>query len=171
VKLVEILSNLQTFMETEVGRGALNGEASEIIPSNRKPIVGLILAIVLVVLDKAGKLKGPLLYVLLGLAACMAIPLLFSIPWVGDSQSGPVLFARRALMICMLATALAGLSVWVTSSESPESTNGGDAKPHQPTPNHLSAPKDSVTPPRETSPNRPNNHPQDRTQDALVSCL
>jgi len=67
-------------------------------------IAGLILAIVLVVLDKAGKLKGPRLLALLGVAACMAIPLLFSVPWVSDSQPGLVLFARRALMISLLGS-------------------------------------------------------------------
>jgi len=80
-------------------------------------IVGLILAIVLVVLDKAGKLNRPLLLTLLGVAACMAIPLLFSVPWVNNARSGLILFIRRALMICLLASAWAGLSVWITNSD------------------------------------------------------
>ncbi|HMD77462.1 MAG TPA: hypothetical protein VKG86_08810 [Terracidiphilus sp.] len=80
-------------------------------------IAGLILAIVLLVLDKAGKLKGPLLLALLGVAACMAIPLLFSVPWVSSAQPGMILFARRALMIFLLGSAWAALSVWITSGD------------------------------------------------------
>lgn len=95
-------------------------------------IAGLILAIVLVVLDKAGKLKEPLLLVMLGVAACMAIPLLFGVPWVANAQPGLTLFARRALMICLLGTTWAGLSVWITSSDN--TTIAEDAGKAQPKP-------------------------------------
>jgi hypothetical protein len=61
-------------------------------------IVGGILTIVLVVLDKAGKLKGPILLVLLAIAACMALPLLFSFSWVANAPVGIQLFSRRLLM-------------------------------------------------------------------------
>jgi hypothetical protein len=38
-------------------------------------ILGIVSAIVLVVLDKAGKLKGPVLFGLLGVAALMTLPI------------------------------------------------------------------------------------------------
>jgi hypothetical protein len=83
-------------------------------------ISGLILAIVLVVLDKGGKLKGPVLLGLLAVAACMAIPMLFSIPWVGNASPALVLFLRRALMIFLLGSVWAGISDWITTSDSAE---------------------------------------------------
>jgi hypothetical protein len=55
------------------------------------------LALVLIVLDKAGKLRGSVLFWLLAVAAAMTLPLAFSVPWVAD-QSGLELFARRMLM-------------------------------------------------------------------------
>lgn len=85
-------------------------------------IGGGILAIVLVVLDKAGKLKGPLLLALLGSAAGMAIPLLWGISWVADAPPGLALITRRMLMIFLLATAWAGLSVWIVNGNLPESS-------------------------------------------------
>jgi len=103
-------------------------------------IAGLILAIVLVVLDKAGKLKGPRLLALLGVAACMAIPLLFSVPWVSDSQPGLILFARRALMISLLGVAWAGFSVWITSgdnAETAEKTESTQPEATDPRPLHI----------------------------------
>jgi hypothetical protein len=82
-------------------------------------IAGLILAIVLVVLDKAGKLKGPMLLALLAVAACMAIPLLFSIPWVAEAPRGLPLMTRQLLMLFFLGGVWASISVWITTSDLP----------------------------------------------------
>ncbi len=62
-----------------------------------------------------------MLLALLALAACAAIPLLISVPWVADAQPGLVLFARRMLMICLVATAWAGVSVWILGGNPEES--------------------------------------------------
>lgn len=91
-------------------------------------IIGFILTIVLVVLDKAGKLRGPVLFCLLGVAAAMTVPLVFSIPWV-SSQIGASLFSRRALTVCLVGTAYALLCVWVSSgSEEPKDYQEGGQK-------------------------------------------
>lgn len=75
-------------------------------------IAGSILAIVLVVLDKAGKLRGPVLFGLLAIAAAMTLPLVFSVPWVAQT-SGTDLFARRLLMVCLVGTVYSLLCVWI----------------------------------------------------------
>lgn len=80
-------------------------------------ISGLILTVVLVVLDKSGKLKGPLLLALFAVAVSLAIPLLFSIRWIADAPPGPSAFARRALAISLLGVIWAGSCVWITNSD------------------------------------------------------
>ncbi len=82
-------------------------------------ISGLILAIVLVVLDKAAKLKGPLLYGLLAVAACMALPLVFSLPWVCNAPAGIPLYARRMLTFFIVGVIYSVLAVWISVDEIP----------------------------------------------------
>jgi hypothetical protein len=76
---------------------------------------GVVFATVLLVLDKAGKLKGPLLLILLAIALCMLIPILFSIPWVAHASPGSQVWARRLFMTFLVGVLWASLSVWVTS--------------------------------------------------------
>jgi hypothetical protein len=76
-------------------------------------IAGFILAIV--VLDPAGQLRGPVLFGLLAVAAAMTLPLVFSVPWVAG-KSGPELFARRALMVCLVGVAYSLVCVWITGN-------------------------------------------------------
>jgi len=66
-------------------------------------------------------LKGPLLLALLAFAACMAIPLLFSISWVGDAPPGLISITRKILMLFLLGSAWAGFSVWIVSGDSSKS--------------------------------------------------
>jgi hypothetical protein len=65
-------------------------------------ILGIVLAIILVVLDKAGKLKGPALLVLLGIAAMMTLPLAFGNSWVRDTPWGMLRFSKSALMVSVV---------------------------------------------------------------------
>jgi len=58
-------------------------------------ITGIVAAIVLVVLDKAGKLKGPFLLALLGVAALMTLPLALGNSWVKDTDGWPGLSVMR----------------------------------------------------------------------------
>jgi hypothetical protein len=94
-------------------------------------IGGFILAILLIVLDKAGKLRGPMLLCLLAVAAAMAIPLCFSIPWVSDALPGVVSFSRKALMIFLLGSLWAGIAAWITSGN-PDAETSEKALPEAP---------------------------------------
>lgn len=86
-------------------------------------IGGGILSILLVVFDKAGKLKGRLLYVLLAFAVAMALPLCFSLPWVANSPTASVMSFRRALLVSLLVIAWAILCAWTRSTEVPALPN------------------------------------------------
>src|ERR1700730_9909946 len=91
-------------------------------------IAGIVSAIVLIVLDKAGKLKGPALLVLLAGAAVMTLPLVLSASWIADSPPGMVRFSRRLLMVCIVGTAYSLVAVWV--SEDRPSALKGEATEH-----------------------------------------
>ena len=91
-------------------------------------IAGFILAIILAVLDKGGRLKGPFLLILLGVAACMAIPLLFSISWVADAPAGLPMLTRRMLMLFLIGVSWAGISVWITTGDVDEAAVQGPTR-------------------------------------------
>jgi len=132
-------------------------------------IAGFILAILLVVLDKAGKLRGPVLFCLLAIAAAMTLPLVFSIPWVAE-KTGAELFARCTLMVSVVGVLYSLLCVWIsgdvlhpneepTASRSPASsapvpspsTSGGDA-PTGSKPDHSHKSIGAPSPPSSTVP-------------------
>ena len=77
-------------------------------------VAGLVLAILLVVLDKAGKLKpGPILFLLLAVAFIMTLPLAWGNPWVVNANS-VARVARGLFMSCICGVIFSGLSVWIT---------------------------------------------------------
>jgi hypothetical protein len=78
-------------------------------------ILGIVLAIVLVVLDKAGKLKGPFLLVLLGAAALMMLPLALGNSWVRDTPWGMLKFSKGMLMFSVVAICYSTLAVWISA--------------------------------------------------------
>lgn len=84
-------------------------------------IVGIVLAIILVVLDKAGKLKGPLLLVLLGLAAFMTLPLALGSSWIKDTAWGMLKFSKTALMVSLVAVCYSACAIWISQ---PNETEG-----------------------------------------------
>jgi hypothetical protein len=113
-------------------------------------IAGIVAAIVLLVLDKAGKIKGGALFVLLGIAAIITLPFCFSVPWV-KASFGMALFARRMLMAFLVGTAYSILCVWISSgnqtSESTEhvaqgGTPGQPTGPANQTPTSIAEPSD-----------------------------
>jgi hypothetical protein len=111
-------------------------------------IAGIVLAIVLLVLDKAGKLKGPMLLVLLAVAAVMTLPLVLDNTWVGDAPSGMLKFSRAMLMFFVVGAAYSALAVWISGEpenlvSSEKGTPPGKQEP--PRTNGTSAPV--VTPP------------------------
>jgi hypothetical protein len=77
-------------------------------------IAGIILSIVLLVLDKAGKLSGAVLFGLLAIAAGMTIPPALSVPWVAQA-GGLQRFARSTLLVCLVGVAYSLLCVWISA--------------------------------------------------------
>jgi hypothetical protein len=77
-------------------------------------VFGFILAIILVVLDKAGKLKGPMLLVLLGVAAVMALPLAIGNSWVIGAANGMMRFSRGALLVFSMGTLYSLFAIWIS---------------------------------------------------------
>jgi hypothetical protein len=88
--------------------------------------VGIVLAIVLVVLDKAGKLKGPMLLVLLAVAACMTLPLAMGTPWVSDAASGILRFTRGMFLVFFVGLVYSALAMWI-STDTPVGTRDKEA--------------------------------------------
>jgi hypothetical protein len=79
-------------------------------------IGGIALATVLLVLDKAGKLKGERLLGLLCLAGAMTFFIALGNSWVMDSPHRWRLW-RGALMLCFVAFTYSGLAIWIAGSE------------------------------------------------------
>lgn len=78
-------------------------------------ILGTVIAIVLLVIDKANLLKGSMLLILLAVATMLALPLLLSIRWVAEAQ-GQAKFSRVILMVFILGVVYSLLAVWVSSA-------------------------------------------------------
>src|SRR5260370_26857287 len=78
--------------------------------------VGTALTIVFLVLDKAGKLRGPMLLILLAVAAVLMLPLLLNLEWVANAQ-GQAKFSRTLLAICVLGAVYSLVAVWVSTGE------------------------------------------------------
>ncbi len=80
-------------------------------------IAGIILTIVLVVLDKSGKLKGGWLYGLLVVAGVLTLFIAINNSWV---MGAPPIWRlwRGCLMFCVVAFAISGVSVWISTESS-----------------------------------------------------
>jgi hypothetical protein len=71
-------------------------------------------AIILVVLDKAGKLKNPtMLIVLLAIAAALTLPLALGNPWVYKAPSQILKFGRAMFGICLVGAIYSLLFIWI----------------------------------------------------------
>jgi hypothetical protein len=79
-------------------------------------IVGIVLAIVLVVLDKAEKLKGPWLFVLLAVAAVMTLFIALGNAWVLEAPEKWRLW-RGALLFLLVVFVYSGVSIWIGGSK------------------------------------------------------
>lgn len=77
-------------------------------------LAGFISGVILVVLDAAGKLKGPILLILLALAALMTVPFAITNTWVSDAPSGVLKFTRGLLLFFVIGLAYSGLAIWVS---------------------------------------------------------
>lgn len=77
-------------------------------------IAGIILAVVFLVLDKAGKLRGPWLYVLLFIAALMTAFIAIDNHWVvGFPHQKKI--AITVALLCAVVTLYGGLAKWISS--------------------------------------------------------
>ena len=85
------------------------------------------LTIILLVLDKAGKLKGPTLLILLALAAALMLPVAIGNSWVADAGSGMLKFSRGLLLVLGVGVGYALLAIWISTQETPSS--GGLSPP------------------------------------------
>lgn len=79
-------------------------------------IVGVVIGILLVVLDKTGKMKNPIiLIILLGIAATSTLPLAMSNSWVRNAPSPMLKIIRGSLAIFLVGAVFSGLAAWVFS--------------------------------------------------------
>jgi hypothetical protein len=76
-------------------------------------IAGIVLAVVLIVLDKAGKLRGPWLFILLGAAALMTMGIAIGNAWVMDAPQ-EWMFWRGGLMVCVVVLTYSGIGIWIS---------------------------------------------------------
>ena len=84
-------------------------------------LAGIALSIVLLVLDKAGKLKpGPILFLLLILAFLMTIPLALGNSWVSAAHSGLARIPRTLLALCLFGALFSSLAVYVSGAQNEE---------------------------------------------------
>jgi hypothetical protein len=95
-------------------------------------VFGIILAVVCLVLDKAGKLKGGWLIGLLVLAGAMTLFLAIGNSWVLDASPKWKLW-RAILMVSIVAFAYSGLAIWISSDKAPTiTTSTEEAKKPKP---------------------------------------
>src|SRR5947209_5353054 len=84
-------------------------------------VAGIVVGIIVVVLDKAEKLKGPTLLVLLGVAALMTLPFALGNSWVKDPGTGGMLrFSKSVLMLSLVAVCYSIFACWISSSPKQE---------------------------------------------------
>lgn len=102
-------------------------------------IGGIVLAIILLVLDKAGRLKGGWLFGLLCLAGGMTLFIALGNSWVIDAPSKWKVW-RIVFMIAAVALVYSGLTIWI-SGPSVEVTKQENA-----TPSILEAKKEPIPP-------------------------
>src|SRR5882724_3552096 len=76
-------------------------------------LLGIAAGIVLIVLDKAGKLTGWRLLLFLSIAAALTLPAVLSWSWVSDAQ-GLAKFSRVLLLVCVVGAVYSLLAVWVS---------------------------------------------------------
>jgi hypothetical protein len=87
--------------------------------SDALAVVSIAATIVLLVLDKADKVKGPMLLVLLAIAAVLMLPIALGNSWV-NSTSGMLKFSRGLLMMFVVGIGYSLLAIWISTGEKPE---------------------------------------------------
>ena len=91
--------------------------------SDSLAIIGIIATIVLVALDKAGKLTGPLPVVLLSVAAGLTLPLALGNAWVSDASPNMLRMSRGLLMVSAIGLVYSALLVWISPKQTEHSSS------------------------------------------------
>jgi hypothetical protein len=91
-------------------------------------VVGIILTIVLLVLDKAGKLKGGWLFGLLLAAGLMTLFIAVGNSWVLDGPPRWKLW-RGALMLCLVSFVYSAAAIWIAGSQTETSKEVSSSEP------------------------------------------
>jgi len=76
-------------------------------------IGGIVFGLVIVALDKAGRLRGPVVPTLLIVAALLTLSLALGNAWVTNAPSGFVRFTRGALTTSFVGVLFSALAIWV----------------------------------------------------------
>ena len=109
-------------------------------------VAGIALAILWVVLDKAGKLKGGWLYWLLVVAGVMTLFIAVGNGWVTDAP-GKWRIWRGVLMVCAVGLTYSGIAIWIAPESvkqiTPNQKEGAQAAPEEQErqERHIPAPK------------------------------
>jgi hypothetical protein len=118
-------------------------------------VFGLVFTIILVVLDKAEKLKGPALYWLLALAAVMTLPLVLGNPILAEA-SGLWKYWLRALAVSIVALTYWAIGIWIYPTQA-KSTIPESSQPHDAARDNAAAKVETrAAPTRKTSPEKSN---------------
>lgn len=96
-------------------------------------IAGGVLTLVLIVLDKAGKLKGSMLLVLLAVAGILTLPLMLNVAWVSEAH-GAAKFSRGLLMFFIVGLVYSIIAVWVSPNITPDPNESRQDKKPTPKP-------------------------------------
>jgi hypothetical protein len=81
--------------------------------SDKLALAGIVPGVLLVVLDKAGKLRGPILYWLLALCALTFVPFAVNNSLI-ESFSDPWKWWSRCCGLALIALAFSALMIWIT---------------------------------------------------------
>lgn len=89
-------------------------------------IGGVVLTTVLVALDKAGKLNGPLPLMLLFIAALMTVPLALGNSWVLGESSKTTRIFRKLIMLSVVVLIYSALVYWIFPGNDSETAQMAD---------------------------------------------
>jgi hypothetical protein len=86
-------------------------------------LLGIVITIILVVLDKAGKLKNPMaLLIMLFLASLLTLPVVLGNSWVLMAPSGILKLGRGILAVCLVGVAYSLLLIWIFAPNNKEAS-------------------------------------------------
>lgn len=85
---------------------------------NGLALASVVLTLLLIYFDKTGNLKGPMLLILLGVAALLTLPFALKIAWLSEPQ-GLAKFARGLFAFFIIGSVYAAIAVWAIPDSTP----------------------------------------------------